>query len=94
MMSSVDGSASSAAFSFFLALDQPVDAVERHAPVVADDPAAAVGVGQAGQQVRAAAAADVGGIGVEDALVVGLAVLGERLDDVRVGRVAVGLEAH
>ena len=36
--------------------------------------------------------ADVGGVGVEHALVVRLAVLGERLDDVRVGLVAVGLE--
>ena len=50
-----------------LALDEPVHAVERDAPVVADDPAAAVGVGQSGQDVRAAAAADVGGVGVEDA---------------------------
>ena len=36
--------------------------------------------------------ADVGGVGVEHRLVVRLAVLGERLDDVRVGLVAVGLE--
>ena len=67
-----------------LALDQPVDAVERHAPVVADDAAAAVGVGQPGEDVRAAARADVGGVGVEHALVVRLPVLGERLDDVRI----------
>ena len=73
-------------------LDQPRDAVERDPAVVADDPAAAVGVGQSGQDVRAAAAPDVGGVGVEDAVVVRLAVLGERLDDVRIGLVAVGLQ--
>ena len=71
-----------------------VDAVERDAPVVADDAAAAVGVGQAGQDVRAAASPDVGGVGVEDGVVVRLAVLRERLDDVRIGLVAVGLRAH
>ena len=42
-----------------LALDQPVDAVERDPAVIADDPAAAVSVGKAGQDVRAAAAANV-----------------------------------
>ncbi len=69
--------------------DQPVDAVERHAPVVADDAAAAVGVGQAREDVRAPARADVGGVGVEHALVVRLPVLGERLHHVRIRRVAV-----
>ena len=81
-----------AAASPLPSLDQPRDAVERHAAVVADDPPAAVGVGQPGEDVRAAAGPHVGGVGVEDALVVRLAVLGERLDDVRVRLVAVGLE--
>ena len=75
-----------------LALDEARHAVERDTAVVADDPAATVGVGQAGQDVRAAAAPHVGRVGVEDAVVVRLAILGEGLDDVRVGLVAVGLE--
>ncbi len=91
-MSSVEGSASRLFFSLLLVLDESRDAVERDAAVVADDPAAAVGVRQSGQHVRAAAAPDVGGVGVEDAVVVGLAVLGKGLDDVGIGLVAVGLE--
>ena len=75
-----------------LVLDQPVHAVERHAPVVADDPAAAVGVRQARQHVRTPALADVGGVGVEHAFVVRLPILGERLDDVRIRLVAVRLQ--
>ena len=42
--------------------------------------------------MRAAAAADVGGVGVEDRLVVRLPVLGEGLDHVRIWRVAVRLQ--
>src|SRR5262249_18736048 len=45
----------------FFPLDQSGHPVQRHAPVVADDPAAAVGVGQAGEDVRAAAGPDLGG---------------------------------
>src|SRR4029453_17861684 len=75
-----------------LALDQPVHAVERDAAVVADDPAAAVGVGQSREDVRAAAAADVSGVGVEDGSVVGLPVLGESLHHGRIGLVAVRLQ--
>ena len=56
MTSSVDGARVERGLLVLLALDQPVDAVERDAAVVADDPAAAVGVGQAGDDVRAAAA--------------------------------------
>jgi len=75
-----------------LPLDQAVDAVQRHPAVVADDAAAAIGVRQAGEHVRAAAAPDVLGIGVEHGLVVGLAILGERLHDVGIGGVAVCLQ--
>ena len=67
-----------------LLLDEPRHAVERDPPVIADDAPAAIGIGQAGEDVRAAAGADVGGVGVEDAFVVRLAILGERLDDRRV----------
>ena len=83
MISSVDIAESRLRFSSCFVLDQPRDAVERHAAVVADDAAAAVGVGQSGQDVRAAAGLHVGGVGVEDAFVVRLAVLGECLDDMR-----------
>ncbi|MGC0352247.1 hypothetical protein RKD34_007827 [Streptomyces sp. SAI-218] len=76
-----------------LRLDQPVGAVQRHAPVVADDPAAAVGVGQTGDDADLAGGAHGGGVGVEDAVVVGLAVGAEDLGDEGVGLVAVGLQA-
>ena len=92
MTSSVDWSASRCVLLFLLAFDQPLDAVQRDPPVVADDAAAAVGIGQAGQHVRAAASPHVGRVGVEHGVVVGLAVLAEGLDDLRVGLVAVGLQ--
>ena len=78
------------ALLFLLPVDQPLDAIERDAPVVADDPPAAVGVGESRQDVRAAAPPHVRGIGVEHRVVVRLPVLREGLDDVRVGVVAVG----
>ncbi len=67
-----------------LGLDQPVDAIERDATVVADDASATVGVGQPGEKVRAAGRTDARGVDVEDRFVVGLAVLGEDLLDLRV----------
>ncbi len=76
-----------------LGLGQPVDAVERDAAVVTDDPAPAVGVRQAGHDVAGARGADRRGVGVEHALVVRLAVLGEDLGDPGVDLVAVGLQA-
>jgi hypothetical protein len=84
MISSVEGLAVQGVLLALLGLDQAGRRVERDAPVVADDPPAAVRVGQAGQDVRAPALPDVGGVGVEDPFVVGLAVFAERLDDVRV----------
>ena len=74
--------------------EEEVDAVERHPAIVADDAAAAVGVGQAGHDPGRACGLDVRGVGVEDAVVVGLAVLGEDLADPLVRLVAVGLEAR
>jgi hypothetical protein len=53
---------------------------------------ATVGVGQPGEDVRTAARPNIGGVGVEHALVVRLAILRERLNDVRVRLVAVGLQ--
>ena len=64
-----------------LVVDEEIHAVERHAAVVADDAAAAVVVRQPGDDVRDRALPDVGRVGVEDAVVVGLAVLGEDLGD-------------
>ncbi len=72
--------------------DEPVDAVQGHATVVADDAAASVGVGQAGHDARLAGGADLGGVGVEDTGVVGLAVLREDLLQFRGDRVAVRLQ--
>ncbi len=76
-----------------LALEQPVDAVEGDAAVVADDAAATVGVGKAGDDPGAAGRHDVRRVGVEDPVVVSLAVLGEDLGDCRVGLVAIRLQA-
>lgn len=72
---------------------EPVGAVERDAPVVADDAAAAVGVRQSGDDARLAGGAHGGGVGVEHAVVVGLAVGAEDLGDEGVGFVAVRLQA-
>ena len=80
-----------------LVLNEPVHAVEGHAAVVAHDAAPSVGVGQAGDDVAGAAGPHLGGVGVEYALVVGLAVLGEELHDLGVHMVAVlltGLHRH
>ncbi len=73
-------------------LDQPGHAVERHPPVVADDPPAAVRVRQPGDQVGAPRGEDLRRVGVEHPGVVGLAVLREDLVDGRVQLVAVGLQ--
>ena len=72
--------------------DQPVHPVEGDAAVVADDPAAAVGVGQAGDDVRPARGLDPLRVDVEHTVVVRLAVGREDLLDGRVDLVAVGLE--
>ena len=80
-----------------LVLDQAVHAVQGHAAVVADDAAAAVGVGQTGDDVAGAAGAHLGSVSVEHALVVGLAVFGVDLHHFRVHMVAVvlaGLHSH
>ncbi len=71
--------------------DQEVDAVEGHAAVVAHDAAAAIGVGQAGDDVAVASGAHLRRIGVEDGLVVGLVVLVEDLVVLIVHMEAIGL---
>ena len=74
--------------------DEEIHAVERDPAVVADDAAAAVRIRQTGDHARRAGFPDVRRVGVEHAVVVRLAVLGEDLADGRVGLVAVGFEAR
>ncbi len=76
-----------------LRLDQAVDAVQRDAPVVADDAPAPVGVRQPGDDVRAPAGPDLRRVHVEDGRVVRLAVLGEGFAHRGVGLAADRLEA-
>ena len=77
--------------------DEAVHAVQGHAAIVADDPAAAVGVGQAGDDMAAAAGAHFGRVGIKNAGVVGLAVNGEEFLHFGVEMIAVilaGLLCH
>ena len=60
-----------------LGLDEAVGAVEGQAAVVADDAAAGVVVRKTRQEAQRAERADFLGVDVEDAVVVGLAVVGE-----------------
>ena len=73
--------------------DQEIHAVQRHPAIVADDAAAPVGIGQAGDDARRPRLANVRRIGVEHAVIVRLAILGEDLTQERIGLVAVGFEA-
>ena len=70
--------------------DQEVDAVQRHAAVVAHDAAAAVGVGQAGDDVAVAGLAHLRRVGVEHRLVVGAGVFGKDLMQLGAGGIPVG----
>ena len=67
-------------FVGFLLFDQPVDAVQCHPAVVADDASPAVGVGQAGDKPHVAGGLDFRGVGGEHAVVVGLVVFKLLLD--------------
>jgi hypothetical protein len=79
---------------FLFDFEQPVDAIERHPPVIADDPAAAISVGQPGNDPGLSAAHDFRRIGVEHAVVVRLAIFSEGLMDVRIGFKAGGLKTR
>ena len=68
--------------------DQLVDAVQGNTTVVADDAATAVGIRQTGEDLVVAGDLDGLGVDAEDAVVVGLAVLGEDLLDLRIGLLA------
>ena len=72
---------------------QPIDAVKRDAPIVADDAAAAVGVGQTGDDAGSAALHDLRRVGVEHAVIVRFAIFGECLVDQRIGLQARRLKA-
>ena len=67
-----------------LGLKQAIYSVERNATIIADNAAAAVGVGKAGNDGRLAALHDLGRISVENAVVVGLAILREGFVDLRI----------
>ena len=73
-----------------LLLDQVVHAVEGHPAVVAYDPAPAVGIGKACDDVGVPGLLHFRGIGIEHGLVMGLVVVGEDLVQLGAGGVAVG----
>ena len=75
-----------------LPFDEPLYAVKRHAPVIADDATSTVRVRQSRQYMRTAAFPDVHRISIEHRLVVRLAIFRKRLDHMRIGFVAVRLE--
>ena len=81
-----------AEFFLLFPFNEPGNPVKGHAPVVADDAAAPVSVGQAGEDVRAAAPPDVRRVGIEHRLIVGLPILGKCLNHVGIGLVAVSFE--
>ena len=74
-----------------LLLDEMIHAVQGHAAIVTDDPAPAVGVGQAGDDPRLPGGPHLFRIHVEHAVVVGLAVL-EHLFDFRIQLPAIGFQ--
>ena len=73
-----------------LGLDEVVDAVQCHTAVVADNAAAAVGVGQTGDDMAVAGLLHLGGVGIKHSLIVGAGVVGKDLVQLGAGLVAVG----
>ena len=67
-----------------LELDQGVHTVQCHTTIIADDAATAVSIRQAGEDLVVAGNLDLLGVHAEDAVIVGLAVLGEDLLDFRI----------
>ncbi len=72
--------------------DEVVDAVEGDAAVITDDASATVGVGESCDDVCLAGSAHLGGVDIEDALVVSFVVFGKDVMEGGVGGVAVGFE--
>ena len=81
-------------FLALLVLDEEIDAVEGDPAIVSNDAAAPIGIRQARDESRRSGFPDFRRIGVEHAVVVGLAILGEDLADFRIGGVAIGFEAR
>ena len=77
-------------FVFFFPSDELVDAVKSNAAIVADDSAAAIGVGKTGEDLVVAALHHLRGVGIEDAVVVGLLVEMEGFMDFRIDIIAIG----
>ena len=73
------------------ALNEEIDAVESHAAIIANDTAAAVGVGKTGNDFVFTSGANLGRIGIEDTLIVGLVIIRKDLVELGIGRIAVGL---
>ena len=69
---------------FALHLEQPVDSVEGHPAVIADDAAATIRVGETGDDAGLAALHDLGCVRIEHAVVVRFPVFGESLMDLRI----------
>ena len=67
-----------------LCFQQTVHAVKRDAPVVADDAAAPIGIGKAGDDARLPALHDLRRVGVEHPVIVGLAIFRKCLANLRV----------
>ena len=76
-------------FVFFLLLNQKVHAVKRKSAVIADNSSPTVGIGQTRQNVSGAATSHFRRVGIEDRLIVRLAVLFENGSHVGVYFVAV-----
>ena len=73
-----------------LELDQGVHAIQGHAAVIADDTATAVGIRQTGEDLVVTSDLDLLGVHAEDTVIMGLAVLGEDLLNLRI-RLLAGL---
>ena len=76
----------------FLVLNQPVHAVQRHPPVVSDDPPSAVGIGEPCDDMAGTAGTHLGGIGIKYTGVVGFPVEGEEFFHRVLRFVAVGIQ--
>ena len=73
-----------------LGFDEVIDTVQGHTAVVADDTAAAVGVGQTGDDVAVAGLLHLGSVGIKHSLVMGTGILGKDLVQLFAGLIAVG----
>ena len=73
-----------------LFLDQEVDAVQRHTAVITHNAAAAVGVGQTGDDVAVTGLAHFGGVGIKHSLVVSTGIFGKDLVQFGTGGITVG----